>query len=297
MQGIYNQLRIFETEMKRNDRLLKYWKDFSFKYKISVLNEKKLEEIFYLRISWLSGTLILITFVVTIIVLVSTLIISTPIKNVLPGYLDVNARRDIVNNALRLDSLEQMSDLHDKYLSAVKMIVSGDLSPDSINSIDSIAQVDITKLHASQAEEEFRKQYEEEELYNLNTLNKPKSTQVLRFISPVNGIVSKSFAKNNRLGVTLQAEANMPVRSIADGTIILTLEDESQGNVIQVQHENGWISTYSGAGKLMKGEGDRVSSGETIALTGQTGDRKECYLYFQIWNKGKVVNPNEYITF
>lgn len=283
--------------MKRNDRLLKYWKDFSFKYKISILNEKKLEEIFFLRISWLSGTLILITFVVTIIIMVSTLIISTPIKNVLPGYLDVNARRDIVNNALRLDSLEQMSNLHDKYLSAVKMIVSGNLSPDSINSLDSIAQVDISKLHASQTEEEFRTRYEEEELYNLNTLNKPKSTQVLRFISPVNGVIAKSFAKNNRLGVTLQTEENMPVRAIADGTVILTVEDEVLGSVIQVQHDNSWISTYSGVGKLTKSEGDRVGSGETIGLTAKTGAKKESLLYFQIWNKGKSVNPNEYITF
>lgn len=283
--------------MKRNDRLLKYWKDFSFKYKISILNEKKLEEIFYLRISLLSGLMMLFTLVVIIIILVSTLIVSTPIKNVLPGYLDVNARRDIVNNALRLDSLEQMSDLHDKYLSAVKMIVSGDLSPDSINSIDSIAQVDMNKLHASQAEEVFRKQYEEEELYNLNTLNKPKSTQILRFISPVNGIIAKSFSKNNRLGVTLQAEMSMPVRSIADGTVILALEDDRKGSLIQVQHENGWVSTYSKAGKLTKSEGERVGSGETIAFTGQIGVEKECYLYFQMWNKGKIVNPNEYITF
>ncbi|MGL5318516.1 MAG: murein hydrolase activator EnvC family protein, partial [Bacteroidales bacterium] len=284
-------------KMKRNDRLLKYWKDFSFKYKISVVNEKKLEEIFFLRISWLSGSLILFSLVVTIIVAVSSLIIATPIKNYLPGYLDVNARRDIVYNALRLDSLQQMSDQHERYLATVKMIVSGDLSPDSITSVDSLAQIDLSKLQASQAEQEFRSRYEEEELYNLNTLNKPKAADVVRFISPVNGLITKSYAKNERLGVTLQAETGLPVRAIADGTVVLAFEDLKKGSVIQVQHDNTWISTYSGVGKLVKTEGDRVSSGETIGLTEKTGAEKECQLYFQIWNKGKSVNPNEYITF
>lgn len=283
--------------MKRNDRLLKYWKDFSFKYKISILNEKKLEEIFFIRISWLSGTLILVTFVVTIIALVSTLIISTPIKNVLPGYLDVNARQDIVTNALRLDSLEKLSDLHDKYLSTVKMIVSGDISPDSITSIDSIAQVDLSKLNASQTELDFRARYEEEELYNLHTLNKPKTTAVIRFISPVNGVMAKSFIQNDRLGVTLQTQSDMPVRSIADGTVVLVVEDEKQGCIIQIQHDNNWLSTYSGVQKLTRKEGDKVQSGETIGLTGKVGKQKESLLFFQIWNKGKCINPNEYITF
>ncbi|MGL5787420.1 MAG: murein hydrolase activator EnvC family protein [Bacteroidales bacterium] len=283
--------------MKRNDRLHKYWKDFSFKYKISILNEKKLEEIFFIRISWLSGSLILITFVVTIIILVSTLIISTPIKNILPGYLDVNARQDIVSNALRLDSLEELSNLHDKYLSTVKMIVSGDLSPDSITSIDSIAQVDMGKLNPSQTELDFRSRYEEEELYNLHTLNKPKTASVMRFIAPVNGVVSKSFAQNNRLGITLITQTGMPVRTIADGTVVLAVEDELKGCFIQVQHDNNWLSTYSGLEKLTKTEGEKVQSGETIGLTGKTGAQKENQLYFQMWNKGKCINPNEYITF
>ncbi|MGL4781115.1 MAG: murein hydrolase activator EnvC family protein [Bacteroidales bacterium] len=282
--------------MKRNERLYKYWKSLSFKYKLSILNEKKLEEVFYFRISWLSGLSTLIIALLMIIVFVSTLIISTPIKNYLPGYLDVNARKDIVNSALRLDSLEQISGLHDKYLDAVKKIVSGDLSTDSINSLDSLAQVDMNKLQPSQAELDFRAKYEEEEYYNLNTLNKPKTGNIVRFMSPVNGVVTKNYTKED-LGIGLLVKKDLPVRAIADGTIILIENTDTEGLTILLQHDNNWLSTYKGIARSSQTTGSRVTTGETIGITGDNIKGKEENLFFQLWNKGRAVNPIEYITF
>ncbi|MGL4807085.1 MAG: murein hydrolase activator EnvC family protein [Bacteroidales bacterium] len=282
--------------MKRNERLYKYWKSLSFKYKLSILNEKKLEEVFYFRISWLSGLSTLIIALLMIIVFVSTLIISTPIKNYLPGYLDVNARKDIVNNALRLDSLEQISGLHDKYLDAVKKIVSGDLSTDSINTLDSLAQVDMNKLQPSQAELDFRAKYEQEEYYNLNTLNKPKAGNIVRFMSPVNGVVTKSYTKED-LGIGLLVKKDLPVRAIADGTIVLIENTEMNGVTILLQHDNNWLSIYKGIVRSSQTTGSRITTGETIGITGDNIKGKEENLFFQLWNKGRAVNPIEYITF
>lgn len=282
--------------MKRNERLYKYWKNLSFKYKLSILNEKKLEEVFYFRISWLSGLSVLIIALLMIIIFVSTLIISTPIKNYLPGYLDVNARKDIVNNALRLDSLEQVSGLHDKYLDAVKKIVSGDLSTDSINSLDSLAQVDMNKLQPSQAELDFRAKYEEEEYYNLNTLNKPKTGNIVRFMSPVNGVITQNYTKED-LGVGLLVKQDLPIRAIADGTIILIENTDTEGLTILLQHDNNWLSIYKGIARSSQTTGSRVTTGETIGITGDNIKGKEENLFFQLWNKGRAVNPTEYITF
>lgn len=282
--------------MKRNERLYKYWKNLSFKYKLSILNEKKLEEVFYFRISWLSGVSTLIITLLLIIVFVSTLIISTPIKNYLPGYLDVNARKDIVNNALKLDSLEQISGLHDKYLDAVKKIVSGDLSTDSINSLDSLAQVDMNKLQPSQAELDFRAKYEEEEYYNLNTLNKPKTGNMIRFMSPVNGVITKNYTKED-LGIGLLVKKDLPIRAITDGTIILIEQSKDTGITLLLQHDNNWLSMYKGVARTSLSTGSRVTTGETIGITGENIKGKEENLFFQLWNKGRVVNPIEYITF
>ena len=69
-----------------------FWKKMRFKYKLSFLNENTLEEVFTLRLSRLSGVLTLAIFVVFLITLTSIVIIKTPIRNYLPGYLDSEIR-------------------------------------------------------------------------------------------------------------------------------------------------------------------------------------------------------------
>ncbi|MGL4411268.1 MAG: murein hydrolase activator EnvC family protein [Bacteroidales bacterium] len=283
--------------MRRNDRLYKFWREFRFKYKLTILNERSLDELFAMRISWLSATVLLTITLLVMTLLVSSLILVTPITNLLPGYLDINARKDIVNNALKLDSLENISTLHDKYLETVKKIVSGDISSDSISTVDSLAVVDVSKLQPSAAELAFREKYEEEELYNLNAIA-TSSNGTIRFISPAKGPIISPFRKGGQLGVDLIVEESTPIVAVYDGVITLVIDQNKDGYLIQVQHTSDWISTYRSVAKPLRVEGDRVTAGEAIALAGKTGsDEKLSHLYFQLWNSGRAVNPEEYMTF
>jgi hypothetical protein len=72
-----------------------------FKYKLSFLNESTLEEVFALRLSLLSCIMTLFVFTVLLITLTSIVIIRTPIRNYLPGYLDSEIRQTMINNALK----------------------------------------------------------------------------------------------------------------------------------------------------------------------------------------------------
>lgn len=283
--------------MRKSDKLYKFWREFRFKYKLSILNERSLDELFAIRISWLSATLILVTSFVVLTLLVSSLILVTPIRNLLPGYLDINTRRDIVGNALRLDSLENMSLLHDRYLDAVKKIVSGDLSTDSITTVDSLATVDVTKLQPSAAEIAFREKFEEEELYNLNALSTSTSGK-LRFLSPAKGPILSPFREYGQLGIDLLLQEGAPIMAANDGTVLLVIELGREGYLMQLQHHEDWISTYRYLAKPLRAEGDRVVAGEAIAIAGKTGRTDQIsHLFFQLWNGGRAVNPEEYITF
>ena len=60
------------------------------------------------RLSQLSAFVTLAVFAFFLIAVTAFIIIKTPIRNYLPGYLDVEVRKEIMQNALRADSLERM---------------------------------------------------------------------------------------------------------------------------------------------------------------------------------------------
>ena len=77
------------------------------------------------RLSQLTAFLTLALFAFILIAFTALIIIKTPIRNYLPGYLDVEIRKEIVDNALRADSLERMISIQSLYLKNVAGILSG----------------------------------------------------------------------------------------------------------------------------------------------------------------------------
>ena len=68
--------------------------------------------------------------------------------------------------------------------------------------------------------------------------------------------------------------------------------------VIQVLHDNEYISLYKNNTRLLKQTGDYVKAGESIAITGSEGDKSSNkFFYFEIWKKGNPINPQDMITF
>ena len=93
--------------MKRKHANKSFWKRIRFKYKLMFFNESTLEEVWSVRLSRLSVFIYICIFAFILITLTSVMIILTPIRNYLPGYLDVEVRKEILENALRADSLEE----------------------------------------------------------------------------------------------------------------------------------------------------------------------------------------------
>jgi lipoprotein NlpD len=152
----------------------------------------------------------------------------------------------------------------------------------------------------SEEEEQFVKNFEEEEKYNLTSLN-PNQTQngAIFFYKPVNGIISSPYEADIRhYGVDLVAAPKESVLATLDGTVIFTAYDPQYGNIIQIQHKNGFLSIYKHNELLLKKMGDQVTAGEAIALIGNTGNLSTGpHLHFELWFKGNPVNPEEYISF
>lgn len=286
----------------RQRKTKSFWHRIRFKYKLSFINEGTLEEVWSFRLSKLSAFVTLALFACFLIAVTALIIITTPIRNYLPGYLDVEVRKEIVENALRADSLERMVAIHELYLSNVAGILSGTLPIDSIRQIDSLAMNDDNyEIPRSPSEEAFVKEFAEEEKYNLTVLADPEKvpTDGVFFYKPVNGTVSAHYEATMRhYGVDLAAKERESVLATLDGTVVYAGFDSNQGNVIQLQHKNGFISVYKHNALLLKEVGDIVQAGEAIALVGNTGKLSTGpHLHFELWYKGNPVNPEEYIAF
>jgi murein DD-endopeptidase MepM/ murein hydrolase activator NlpD len=70
------------------------------------------------------------------------------------------------------------------------------------------------------------------------------------------------------------------------------------GHVIQLQHDENIITIYKHNSVLLKKVGERVKAGEPIAIIGDSGEQSTGpHLHFELWHKGKAVDPQEYMSF
>ena len=289
------------AQKQRRTNKKSFWHRIRFKYKLSFFNEGTLEEVWSFRLSQLSAFAMLALFAFLLIAFTAFIIIKTPIRNYLPGYLDVEVRKEIMQNALRADSLERMIQIQSLYLNNVAGILSGTMPIDSIREIDSLARVNPDyEIPQTKEEKKFVKDFEEAEKYNLAVLDpNPVPTDGVFFYKPVDGVVSSHYNANIRhYGVDLVAAPKESVLATLDGTVVFAGFDPNSGNVIQVQHRNGFLSIYKHNELLLKEVGDRVVAGEAIGLVGNTGKLSTGpHLHFELWYKGGPVNPEEYIAF
>jgi hypothetical protein len=93
--------------------------------KLSVSNDDTFEELWYIKLTK-SNLFLLIAIVVFFLVGgTASLIAFTNLREYIPGYPDMAMRRDLMMNAIRLDSLEREIDLRDRYFNNMNSIISG----------------------------------------------------------------------------------------------------------------------------------------------------------------------------
>ena len=114
---------------------------------------------------------------------------------------------------------------------------------------------------------------------------------------PVNYVaVTQKFKKGTHNGIDLgwnskHGGKNQPIMAVEDGVVIYNRKQTSGGYVIQIRHDNGYVSEY---GHLLKDsqtikEGDKVKKGQVIAKMGMSGKASGNHLHFGLY-KGKTIN-------
>jgi murein DD-endopeptidase MepM/ murein hydrolase activator NlpD len=290
-----------QQESKKKQGKLKH------KYRFSAYNDESLKQLWHIRLSGMESLVLMGSIVAAVIALVVVMIAFTPLREFIPGYPNNNTRREIVQNALRADSLEQMMYKWELHLANINRIVSGkDPIPIESSLTDSVLHGRMNIHRHSREDSLLRLEVEREMQFHVSSLDASNKQsggiqplESMHFFAPVKGAVTDKFdMMKEHFAVDIVAKPNAVVSSTLDGTVIMAAWTSETGYVIQVQHNNNIISIYKHNAKLLKKTGEAVKAGEAIAIVGNSGELTTGpHLHFELWYNGYPVDPEKYISF
>jgi septal ring factor EnvC (AmiA/AmiB activator) len=92
-------------------------------------------------------------------------------------------------------------------------------------------------------------------------------------------------------GLFIRASQGAAVKAIAAGQVVFSEWLRGFGNLIIVDHGEGYMSLYSNNESLYKQVGERVQPGDAIATVGNSGGQPDPGLYFEMRHQSRPVNP------
>ena len=96
-------------------------------------------------------------------------------------------------------------------------------------------------------------------------------------------------------GIDFDANTGDPVLAVADGVVSYSGVRSGYGNVVEVDHGNGYVTRYAHNSRLLLQVGELVRVGEELAKAGSTGRSTGAHVHFEVWEHGRVVNPRKFL--
>jgi murein DD-endopeptidase MepM/ murein hydrolase activator NlpD len=92
------------------------------------------------------------------------------------------------------------------------------------------------------------------------------------------------------LGIDYAAPSGTPVQTIGEGRVIFAGAKGGAGNLVEIQHTNGYTTYYMHLSRILVRSGQRVEQGQSIGLVGMTGLATGPHLDFRIQKQGQFLN-------
>jgi murein DD-endopeptidase MepM/ murein hydrolase activator NlpD len=96
-------------------------------------------------------------------------------------------------------------------------------------------------------------------------------------------------------GTDFMVDTGTPIHAAAGGVVVAAQFHPQYGNMIDIDHGNGFATRYAHASKLLVKAGDVVQRGAIIALSGSTGRSTGPHVHFEVRYKGIAQNPNRFL--
>lgn len=96
-------------------------------------------------------------------------------------------------------------------------------------------------------------------------------------------------------GLDIDGEFGAPIRSIFEGRVVFASWMRGYGLTVIVDHGSGLLSIYAHASVILAEDGEFVQQGQRLGTIGDTGSLRGPFLYFELREAGKPIDPSEWL--
>lgn len=234
-----------------------------------------------------------------IFAIVLALVAYTPVVEFLPGYKTdaTRSRESLMNSIMRLDSIERLMNDMMIYNENIA-VVTGGSTPAVRTTIaaDSVYR-DKALVAPSPEDSVLRRQMERSGILQGGPSVTVRENSGMT--SPADGIITeRPDPRNGRYGIRMATTSMAQVVSVADGTVMAALWTPDRGHIVEIQHDNGFVSRYRNLHQTIVSQGQVVRGNEVVGYTAsepaQDGSNQ---FELELWSGGKAVDPETYIIF
>ena len=266
------------------------------RYRIGITDESRLRQVASVSVSpvmlWAGGAVALIL----LVAFTSLIIIATPIRTLMPGYLKKGERSEAKEGLLRIDSIREAYMLHTMYINNILTVIDTERTPtDSLlNETTPNELPPDSLLPASPREIEFITRMKDREEYNVSILA-PLAADQLR-IYPVAAGATIAEQSQSTSKPRILTPKGSPVCTAVEGRVLAIQNPAPEGgSAIVIQHDNGFASRYSHIGTPAVSPGDHIDGGSVIAHGATGGATGPGFFFLEMWYDGNPVEPARYL--
>lgn len=273
------------------------------KNKLSLRNIRTSQEVWHIFVSRWNLILSAISLLLVVFAGSIAVVAYTPILDLIPGYPGNKSRATLIENIMRLDSIETQVRYWENYQRNLSLILQGQVQrPDDtrlgVDSLTRSASARGSIMRRSKSDTALRMQMTLDSVYILRKDTRKAVERSFEMMQPVSGQLKESFSlSEGRFGIEIAAQPEKAVMAVMDGTVISAPWSPQAGYTITVQHSGNMLSVYSNISRLLVGVGSRVKAGQAIGLTPSVRDGVLPVVVFELWQNGNAVDPENYITF
>jgi murein DD-endopeptidase MepM/ murein hydrolase activator NlpD len=271
-------------------------------FRLAFIDNKTHQHLVTLNFTRTTFFITVVTILVVLCATIYSIIAFTPIRTFIPGYPDARSKRAAIQNAITIDSLENVIFRWELYSENLRRAVEGEepLKIDSLIKAQNTSKAESLDMgNIARQDSLLREHVKEEEQFGISERGRRDlPIEGLHFFTPLKGIVSQGYDPVIHPYIDIAAPEGSVVKATLDGTVIFAGWSDDAGHTIQIQHDGDIVSIYKHNEKLLKKTGDKVTAGTPIALVGNTGELTTGeHLHFELWHKGQTVDPTLYIKF
>jgi len=97
-------------------------------------------------------------------------------------------------------------------------------------------------------------------------------------------------------GIDIAGKEGANILAVGDGVVTWSGKRAGYGNLVEINHGNGYITRYGHNKQRLVEAGDTVRKGQVIALMGSTGRSTGPHVHIEVLHNDKHVNPGKYLA-